>query len=267
MSLTNQMHIEYFETCWKALIWSDWALKHLKDAVNRKMASEWWYFMPVTGMKSQICHVFILMPGSALRLMPPLQHNKLWGVVGLWLLLAQALYLWADYYMRMIEKHIPLWKDLTSVHILAFSTISLIKVTIKALIIPFCQWAVKMIFITNTSFISECVSVMIIRAVTPWSRSKSVLQAWRESGQVHFKHANNVFYVLPWFKIQMKNNLLTGLNHCSHFYDITCIDYLLKNMYIKSCIIPSHLTCFLLPLLLEKGITLHHIRATECFYQ
>lgn len=90
---------------------------------------------------------------------------------------AQALYLWADYYMGMTEKLIPLRKDFTSVHILAFSATSLIKVTIKALIIPCCERAVKIIFITNTSFISECVSVMIIRALSPWSHSKSILWA------------------------------------------------------------------------------------------
>lgn len=82
---------------------------------------------------------------------------------------AQALYLWPDYYMGMIEKQFLLRKKFTSVHLLAFSTTSLIKVTIKALIIPCCQRAVKIIFITNTSF-TECVSVMIIRALTPRSR-------------------------------------------------------------------------------------------------
>lgn len=52
------------------------------------------------------------------------------------------------------------------VDILTFYTTSLIKVTIKALIIPCCQWEVKIIFITNISFMSECVSVMIIGALT-----------------------------------------------------------------------------------------------------
>lgn len=51
----------------------------------------------------------------------------------------------------------------------------LIIVTIKALIISCCQWAVKIIFISNTSFISECVSVMIIGALTPQSHSEAVL--------------------------------------------------------------------------------------------
>ncbi len=94
---------------------------------------------------------------------------------------AQALYLWADYYMGMMENRIPLRKEFTSVHMFAFFPTSLIKVTIKALITLFCQRAVKIIFITSTSFISEYVSVMIIRAVTPRSRSKSILWALRQA--------------------------------------------------------------------------------------
>lgn len=96
-----------------------------------------------------------------------------------------------------MEKQILLRMEFTSIHILAFSNTSLIIVTIKALIIPFCQGAVKIIFITNTSFISECVSVMIIRAATPRSHSKSVLWVFREAlialgSPVQINQANNV---------------------------------------------------------------------------
>lgn len=50
----------------------------------------------------------------------------------------------------------------------------LIKRTIKALITLCCQRAANIIFITNTWFISECVSVMIMGVLTPWSLSKLI---------------------------------------------------------------------------------------------
>lgn len=119
--------------------------------------------------------------------------------------------------MEMIEKRIPLRKEFTSGHILAFTTMSLIKMTIKALIIPFCQLAVEIIFITDTSFISDCVSVMIIRVVTPWSCSKSILWAFREalieeSGPVQFSSDRSLYFALIKKIVSM-----TGLNGCNRF--------------------------------------------------
>lgn len=172
MSLTNQMHIEYFEARLMGL-----DLKWLKTQSIERRLQKWWYFLPVTGMKSQICHMCLF------RRLPQLCvschrynisiYSESREITG-----AQALYLWGDYYMGMIEKHILLRGEFDDIP--AFSTTSLIKVTIKALIIPCCQRAVEIIFITNTSFISECVSVMIIRALTPQSHWKSLL--YREAG-------------------------------------------------------------------------------------
>lgn len=69
-----------------------------------------------------------------------------------------------------ISRLIIMWKWSS---IFLFGILTRIKVTIRALILQFRQRAVKIIFITNTWLISECVSVMIIRVI-PWSHSQVI---------------------------------------------------------------------------------------------
>lgn len=127
-------------------------------------------FFPVTGKKAHILYVTCAYSDACLS--STFHAMSIYGEIRV-ITAVQRLYPWADDYTGAIEMHLLLRKEFDD--ILAFNTTSLIKVTNKALIIPCCQRAVKIIFNTNTSFISECVSVMIIRALTLRSRFKSIL--------------------------------------------------------------------------------------------
>lgn len=147
MTLMNQMNRTYLKTCWKALIWRE--PKYLKYSQQEDR----WHFL-LRGLKSHTPHVITPVPVLAL----PLRRINLCQILPL------ILYSW------LLDR--LLWKEFGNQ--LAFTPTALIKVTIKALMIPRCQRAADVSFSSNTSFISECVSVLIIGAVTSQSRSESV---------------------------------------------------------------------------------------------